>query len=167
MNKVIDLFDRLSDMVGNLIAPITIIMMVLTCIVVFVRYLLNAGAIPIQETVVYLHGSVFMLGIAYTLKQSAHVRVDILYSRFSPRKQALVNLFGTTVFLIPFSIFLLWTSLDFVSLSWSLNESSAEPGGLPFVYLLKTLIPIMPVLLLAQGIAEIMRNLSYLRHGDS
>jgi TRAP-type mannitol/chloroaromatic compound transport system permease small subunit len=108
-----------------------------------------------------------MLGIAYTLKQSAHVRVDILYSRFSPRKQALVNLFGTTVFLIPFSIFLLWTSLDFVSLSWSLNESSAEPGGLPFVYLLKTLIPIMPVLLLAQGIAEIMRNLSYLRHGDS
>ena len=84
MNKVIDLFDRLSDMVGNLIAPITIIMMVLTCIVVFVRYLLNAGAIPIQETVVYLHGSVFMLGIAYTLKQSAHVRVDILYSRFSP-----------------------------------------------------------------------------------
>jgi TRAP-type mannitol/chloroaromatic compound transport system permease small subunit len=133
-------------------------MMVLTCIVVTARYVFNIGAIPVQESVVYLHGSVFMLGIAYTLQQSGHVRVDILYQNYSPRVKALANLFGTLVFLMPLAIFIFWTSLDYVAFSWSLKESSPEPGGLPFIYLLKTLIPIMAFLLLLQGIAELLRN---------
>ncbi|HIG42159.1 MAG TPA: TRAP transporter small permease subunit [Gammaproteobacteria bacterium] len=140
-------------------------MMLLTCIVVAARYLFNVGATSIQETVIYLHGIVFMLGIAYTLRQSGHVSVDIVYQRLSLKTRAVVNLFGTLVFLFPVAIFLIWTSLDYVSFSWSLKEGSPEPGGLPFVYLLKTLIPVMAILLLLQGIAELLRNLETLLQG--
>jgi len=159
VRQVSQLLDRISILIGKFIAPMTLIMMILTCIVVVARYLFNVGAIPLQETVVYLHGTVFMLGIGFTLQQSGHVRVDIIYQRFPPRVQALVNLVGSVIFLIPVSMFIFWTSLDYVALSWRLSESSAEPGGLPFVYLLKTLIPAMSLLLFLQGVAEILRSL--------
>jgi len=165
LKKITHLIDLLSDCVGTIIAPLTLIMMLLTCIVVAARYLFNVGATSIQETVIYLHGIVFMLGIAYTLRQSGHVSVDIVYQRLSLKTRAVVNLFGTLVFLFPVAIFLIWTSLDYVSFSWSLKEGSPEPGGLPFVYLLKTLIPVMAILLLLQGIAELLRNLETLLQG--
>ena len=165
MRKITHLIDLFSDCVGSIIAPLTLIMMLLTCIVVTARYLFNVGATSIQESVIYLHGAVFMLGIAYTLRQSGHVRVDILYQKFSARTQALVNLFGTLVFLFPVAIFIFLTSFDYVSFSWSLKEGSPEPGGLPYVYILKTLIPTMAMLLLLQGIAELLRNLEMLLEG--
>ncbi len=165
MKKITHLIDLLSDCVGTIIAPLTLIMMLLTCIVVAARYLFNVVATSLQETVIYLHGIVFMLGIAYTLRQSGHVSVDIVYQRLSLKTRAVVNLFGTLVFLFPVAIFLIWTSLDYVSFSWSLKEGSPEPGGLPFVYLLKTLIPVMAILLLLQGIAELLRNLETLLQG--
>jgi TRAP-type mannitol/chloroaromatic compound transport system permease small subunit len=105
----------------------------------------------------YLHGTVFMLGIAYTLKHRSHVRVDILYERLSARTRALVDGVGTLLFLIPFSVFLFWISLDYVAMSWSMGESSGQPGGLPGVYLLKTLLPITALLILLQGMAELLR----------
>jgi len=138
-------------------------MMLLTCGVVIARYIFNVGAIPIQESIVYLHGTVFMLGIAYTLQHSGHVRVDILYQRLSIRGKTTVDLLGTVFFLFPVAIFMLWSSLDFVSFSWSLKETSAEPGGLPFVYVLKTLIPVMAILLLIQGMAELLKNIKKLQ----
>lgn len=141
-------------------------MMLLTFGVVIARYVFNVGAIPVQEFIIYLHGTVFMLGIAYTLRHSGHVRVDILYQRLSRRGQTFVDLFGTIFFLFPVALFILWSSLDFVAFSWSLKETSAEPGGLPFVYILKTLIPIMAILLLIQGLAELLKNIRKLQ-GDS
>ncbi|MFT5210590.1 MAG: TRAP-type mannitol/chloroaromatic compound transport system permease small subunit, partial [Flavobacterium sp.] len=156
MDKLIYILETFIETTGRVLAPLTFVMMVLTCAIVVARYVFNIGAIPIQESIVYLHGAVFMLGIAYTLKQSGHVRVDIVYQRCSEDVQTLIDLFGTIIFLFPVGIFLLWTSIDFVSFSWSLKESSPEPGGLPFVYLLKTLLPIMAILLLIQGFAEFL-----------
>lgn len=141
-------------------------MMLFTGGIVIARYVFNIGAIPIQESVIYMHGTVFMLGIAYTLRHSGHVRVDILYQRLSSRGQTIVDLLGTIFFLFPVAIFILWTSLDFVSFSWSFKETSAEPGGLPFIYLLKTLIPLMAILLLTQGLAELLKNIKKLK-GES
>ncbi len=148
---------RVADWTGHLIAPLTYVMMLLSCVVVFARYLLDVGLIPITETILYLHACVFMMGIAYTLRAGAHVRVDILYQRLSTRGQALVDLLGACLFLLPLTVFIVVTSLDYVSLSWRLQEASAEPGGLPGVYLMKGLIPLMAVLLGIQGIAEIAR----------
>jgi TRAP-type mannitol/chloroaromatic compound transport system permease small subunit len=162
VDKAIQVLETVTEATGRLLAPLTFVMMILTCAVVIARYVFNIGAIPIQESIVYLHGTVFMLGIAYTLKQSGHVRVDIVYQRCSEKNQTLIDLLGTLLFLFPVAIFILWTSLDFVSFSWSLKETSAEPGGLPFVYLLKTLIPLMAILLLIQGLAEILKNLKKL-----
>jgi TRAP-type mannitol/chloroaromatic compound transport system permease small subunit len=140
-------------------------MVVVTCAVVTARYLFNFGSIGLQESVMYMHGAVFMLGIAFTLKEQGHVRVDVLYERFPPRVKVCIDIAGHLLLLIPFSIFILWTSLEYVSFSWSLRESSGQPGGLPAVYLIKGLIPAMAVLLLLQGISEILKGFLSLTPG--
>lgn len=159
MVKLIRAIDTISELTGTSVAWLTFVMMLVTCIVVIARYLFDVGSIALQETVVYLHGIVFMLGIAYTLKNRGHVRVDIFYQKLSRRKQAVIDLLGTLFFLFPLAIFILWTSFDYVSFSWSIKESSPEPGGLPAVYLLKTLIPLMAGMLALQGLGEMVRNL--------
>jgi len=123
------------------------------------RYGLGIGSIALQESVLYMHAMVFMLGAAYTFKDDEHVRVDVLYRDFSPRKKAWVNILGGLFFLLPFCAYTAYMSIDYVAASWRVLETSQEPGGLPFVYLLKTLIPIMMALLIIQGIADILKNL--------
>ena len=152
-------------MTGKVIAWLTLMMVVVTCAVVAARYLFNFGSIALQESVMYMHGSVFMLGIAFTLKEQGHVRVDVLYEKFPPRVKVCIDIAGHLLFLIPFSIFILWTSLEYVSFSWSLRESSGQPGGLPGVYLIKGLIPAMAILLLLQGVSEIFKGLLSLKTG--
>ena len=152
--------DKFAILTGHVIGPLTFLIMLLTCLVVALRYLFNEGATALQESVIYFHGIVFMLGIAFTLQQSEHVRVDIFYQRFSDKGKATINIMGTLFFLFPLTSFIFWTSYDYVAFSWTLGEVSAEPGGLPFVYLLKTLIPIMAILLFLQGLSELCKNLS-------
>ena len=156
-------FNRLAngvaDITGNLLAPMTYLMMLLTVVVVVARYWFNMGLVPVTETIIYLHASVFLLGIGYTLRAGAHVRVDIIYQRLSAKGQAAIDLLGALVFLLPMTGFILFSSIDYVGLSWRLQEGSAEPGGLPGVYLLKSLMPLMAILLGLQGLAEIARSL--------
>ena len=149
--------DAFAGFTGKSISWLTLAMVFVTCLVVLARYLFNLGSIGLQESVMYMHGAVFMLGIAYTLKEKGHVRVDVLYERMSVRSRAIVDLIGNMLFLMPVATFILWTSLDYVSFSWSLTESSGQPGGLPGVFLLKTLIPVMAALLILQGISEILK----------
>ena len=106
-----------------------------------------------------------LLGAAYALKHGAHVRVDIFYRNLSPRGQAWVNSLGGIVFLLPLCLFILGSSWDYVSESWAIMETSPEPGGIPAVFLLKSLIPMMAVNLLLQGLAEILRNALVLVEG--
>lgn len=152
------LLDRFADITALVVAPMLGVMLLGTFIVVVSRYGFDYGAVKIQESVVYLHATVFMLGFGYTLKENGHVRVDIIYQRFGPRGQAIINLFGTSLLLLPMCGFIFYSSLDYVAFSWQLKEGSAEPGGLPFVYLLKALIPFSALLLIVQGVAELCRN---------
>lgn len=161
-NKAIIVIDRISLWTGSVVAPFLLVMMLLTCAVVIARYLFNVGAIQIQESVMYLHGTTLLLGIAYTMNLGGHVRVDILYQRFGPRYRAVVDLIGTLFFLFPLALFILWTSYDYVAFSWSLRESSAEAGGLGGLYLLKTLIPITAIFIILQGISELLKSLCIL-----
>ena len=133
-------------------------MLFMTCCIVLARYALNMGSIAMQEAVMYMHGIVFMLGIPYTLKHRGHVRVDIIHQKLSTKGKAYIDTFGTLVFLFPVSIFLFLSSLDYVAFSWSVYETSAMPGGLPGVFIIKTLIPVMAILLFLQGIADLLRN---------
>tara|TARA_B110000438_G_scaffold202694_1_gene194303 strand:- start:271 stop:792 length:522 start_codon:yes stop_codon:yes gene_type:complete len=157
--------DTTNQITGKAIAWLTLVMVVVTCAVVTARYLFNFGSIGLQESVMYMHGAVFMLGIAFTLKEQGHVRVDVLYEKFPPRVKVCIDIAGHLLFLIPFSIFILWTSLEYVSFSWSLRESSGQPGGLSGVYLIKGLIPAMAFLLLLQGISEILKGFLSLTPG--
>ncbi len=149
--------DALTGAVGRGVAWLTLAMMAVTCTVVVLRYGFSFGSIALQESVTYLHGAVFMLGIPYALREGAHVRVDILQARFPPRLRDAVELAGHLLFLIPFAVFVLWISGDYVVRSWRLLEGSPDPGGLPAVFVLKTLIPLMAVLLVLQTLAEIVR----------
>lgn len=152
------LIDGFTEVTGRILAPLLGIMLIATFGVVVLRYGFNLGAQGIQEAVVYLHATVFMLGFAYTLKHNGHVRVDILYQKLRPQRQAMVDLVGTAFLLLPMAGFILYSSLDYVAFSWRLKEGSPEPGGLPFVYLLKTLMPISAALILLQGFAELLRH---------
>ena len=155
---IISAIDSLTEISGKLIAWLAFAMTLLTVFVVILRYGLGIGSIAMQELTVYMHATLFMLGAAYTLKSGSHVRVDIFYRRFTPRTRAWVNSMGTIVFLMPLCVFIIGTSWEFVANSWAIHETSAEPGGIPAVFLLKTLIPLMAANLLLQGFAEVLRN---------
>jgi TRAP-type mannitol/chloroaromatic compound transport system permease small subunit len=159
--------DAFTDHCGRLLAWLILFMAVLTTCVVVLRYGFNIGSIATQEAVTYMHGSVFLLGAAYALKTGAHVRVDIFYRNFSARTRAWINSLGGIVFLFPLCVFILISSADYVSESWSMRETSAEPGGIPAVFLLKTLIPLMAINLALQGLAEILRSALLLIEGAS
>ena len=128
-------------------------------------YFINS--IAAQESVTYMHGSLFLLGAAYALKSGAHVRVDIFYRGFSARTKAWVNSVGGIVFLLPLCVFILMSSWDYAGESWAMFETSAEPGGIPAVFLLKSLVPLIAITLALQGIAEILRNALILVEGEA
>lgn len=141
--------------IGRSVAWLVLAMTVVTFLVVFLRYGLNMGSIAFQELVMYFHAAFFMLGLSYTLQQDKHVRVDILYSRMHPRNQCLVNLLGHCVFLIPLCVVILVYTTPYTLLSWRLFEGSTEVGGIPAIFVLKTLLPMAAICLLAQAVCDI------------
>ena len=158
LHGLIRFCDAVNERVGRLLAWFTLAMVLVTLAVVVMRYGFTFGRIWIQEITMYLHAAVFMLGAGYTLQHRGHVRVDIFYESFPERRKALVDFVGTLLLLMPVAVFILTWSLGFVAHSWERLEQSPETGGLPFVYVLKTFIPLMAVLLILQAIAELARN---------
>ncbi len=157
LRQLIKLIDSFTERSGRLLAWLGLAMALVTAVIATMRYGFGINSIAAQEAVVYMHGGLFMLGCAYALKQGAHVRVDIFYRNFSPRAKAWVNALGGIVFLLPLWLFIFSVSWNFVSESWAIREVSSEPGGIPAVFLLKTLIPLMALNLLLQGTAETLR----------
>ncbi len=153
--------------VGVLVSWLALAMVLMTFVVVVLRYVFDSGSIALQESATYLYALLFMLGVAYTLQQDGHVRVDILYQRFSARGRAWVNLLGTLCLLVPVSVFLLASSWGYVADAWAVREGSREAGGIPGVWLLKTLLLVMPVLMLVQGLIWVLRNGLFLAGVDA
>jgi len=155
---IVATIDRFTDLLGRTISWLTVAMVAMTVVIVVMRYYFESGSIALQESITYLHGLVFMLGIAFTLQRGGHVRVDIFYRGFSPRRKAMVDLIGGLVFLLPVSLLIFTFSWDYVAASWAIGETSEERSGIAGIYLLKTLLLLMPATLLLQGVAEILRN---------
>jgi TRAP-type mannitol/chloroaromatic compound transport system permease small subunit len=167
MNGIAETIERFIEWSGRAVSWLTLFMVITTFTVVVMRYLFDTGLIAIQESINYMHASVFLIGAAYTLKHEGHVRVDIFYGRFSHRARAWVDLFGALFLLMPFMIFIGWMSWEYVIESWKVLEGSREAGGLPGVFLLKSLIPLMAALLILQAVAQIVRCLQTLLNKDS
>lgn len=163
MLKLIKHLNNINELTGRLTAWLTLLIVIVTFLVVILRYGFDFGSIALQESISYFHAFVFMLGAAYTLKHDSHVRVDIFYRKMSKSKKAWVDLLGTLLLLFPVCLFILIASWDYVFTSWVLLEESGEAGGLAYVYILKTALLIMPVLLMLQGTALILRSILTIR----
>ncbi len=163
MESLAGRLDQIAEYTGRFISWATLLMVLITFLVVVLRYVFDLGWIALQESVTYLHASVFMLGAAYTLKHQGHVRVDIFYQKMSPRSRAWVDLLGTLLLLFPVCGFIFWVSWEYVLNSWDVLEGSREAGGLPGVFLLKTLILLLPLTLGLQGMAAMLRNIRLLQ----
>ena len=159
LQTIAAMIDRVSEWTGRAVAWLTLGMVAVTFLIVILRYLFNLGWIAMQESVIYMHALVFLLGAAYTLHHDGHVRVDIFYRAMKPRTQAWVDLAGTVFLLLPVCGFILWTSWGYVADAWALREGSREAGGLPGVFLLKTAILLMAGLMALQGIGQALRCL--------
>ena len=147
------IIDRLNDAVGRGVAWLTLAMVLITFAVVILRYVFSLGWVWMQESYVWIHGIVFMLGAGYTLLHNGHVRVDIFYRPASERHKAWVDLFGVCVLLLPLVIVSLIFSWDYVIKSWAGLEESREAGGLPGLYLLKSIIWCFCVLVALQALS--------------
>lgn len=158
VRQVLRQLDGLAEAVGRAVSWTSLAMVLLTVLVVVLRYGFDLGWIALQESVTYLHAMLFMLGAAFTLKRAGHVRVDIFYQRWPSSARALTDLLGGLLLLLPTCAFIFWSSWDYVWSSWAIREGSREAGGLPAVYLLKTLLLVMPLLLGLQGVAGILRS---------
>ena len=158
LTRLVRLIESLSTLTGRAVAWLTLAMVLVTVVIVLLRYLFNTGWIWLQESVTWMHAVTFMIATAYTLKADDHVRVDIFYRRMTPRRRHLVDLLGSVLLLLPVCGFLLYYSLDYVADSWAVLETSREAGGLPGLFLLKTVIPVTAVLLALQGVTITVKS---------
>jgi TRAP-type mannitol/chloroaromatic compound transport system permease small subunit len=157
--------DRFSIVTGRIVSWLTLAMVLVTFVIVVLRYVFDVGLIWLQETLTWFHALVFMLGAAYTLQQEEHVRVDIFYRDMTQRRRAWVNLLGVTVFIFPMCAFLVWTAWDYVVASWSIGEVSRNAGGLPYPFLplLKSVLIVMPVAVSLQGVSLLLQSVKTIR----
>ena len=153
MQYYIQIIDRLNERIGKTVSWLTVILILITCYDVVVRYIFRESSVAFQEIEWHLFAILFLMGGAYTLKTDDHVRVDIFYTKFSVEKKALVDFIGSIIFLIPFCLLTIYSSKDFVVNSFLVKETSPDAGGLPARYILKAFIPLSFFLLFLQGIA--------------
>lgn len=151
--------DTLNEYVGKAVSWLTTILVLVICFDVVMRYLFTWSSAAVFELEWHVFASIFMVGSAYALKHDKHVRVDLFYSKFSEKKKAWVNLIGTLLFLFPFCIVIIWTSIPFVQNSFRILETSPDPGGLPARFIIKSTIPIGFILLLLQGVSIVTNSL--------
>lgn len=159
MRPVLSWLDDLNAAIGRLCGWLLAAMVVIQCLVVVLRYAFDAGFLWMQESVIYLHAFVALIACGYALAKSSHVRVDVFYRRFSPRGRAWIDGVGILFLLLPFCILVVATGLPFSAASWRVLEGSAQPSGLPAVYLLKSLIPAFAILLALQALRWLARLL--------
>ena len=189
ITTIIHWLDALAEGTGRLVSWLVLLLVMLTLLVAIPRYLLsNEWFLGLQllsldweairavysrnvnilnDSIQYVHAIIFMLGVSYALKCGDHVRIDIVYRNMRPRTQAWVNIIGCLILFYPMFIFLLVMSWQYVFNAWAVMETSSRPGGLPYIYILKTFLLIMPVMMILQGTAILLRNVQILRDDTS
>ncbi len=166
VQSVLHTIDGISTWVGKAASWLIVLLMTVVCVEVIKRYLLNAPTAWIFDLDNMLYGSLFMLCGAYTLAQNAHVRGDFLYSSMRPRTQAALDLVLYIVFFIPGIAALIYSGYVFAADSWAINEHSTVTANGPPVYQFKAVIPVAGVLVMLQGLAEIVRSVVCLKTGE-
>jgi TRAP-type mannitol/chloroaromatic compound transport system permease small subunit len=156
------IFDRFSDLMGWIAGTLNLVMLLNVFYDAITRYFFSTGSIALQEMEWHLFAMVFLFGIAYGLKEDGHVRVDVLYDRFSPHWKAIVNIGGTVLFLVPLSVLIIEGSVWYVQEAYASGEVSGDPGGLAHRWLIKLVIPASFVFLVVSATGFIIRNVRIL-----
>ena len=163
LKKISTFINNLNLKIGEFFSWLLLSMVLLTCLIVILRYLFNIGFIWMQELVRFFYAAVFMLCAAYTLVENAHVRVDIFYSKMSEKNKNLVNVLGSIFFLIPVCFITFFYSFSYVINSWMQLEGSLEERGLHAVFIMKTFIWLFSFMLFAQALSIIFSNINKIR----
>jgi len=159
IGAVAGLIDRINEWIGRGVSWLAIILVLVQFVVVLMRYVFGIGSIPMQESLIYLHATLFLGAAAYTLKHDGHVRVDVFYRGASARAKAWVDLLGSLIFLLPV-MWIVWsTGWPYITSSWAIREGSTETAGIQAVFLLKTMILVFAVLVALQGVSTIIHCL--------
>jgi TRAP-type mannitol/chloroaromatic compound transport system permease small subunit len=159
--------NRFTDITGRIVSWFVLAIVIITFVVVVMRYVFNIGSVFMQESITYFHNYVIMLGAAYALLKGAHVRVDIFYRPSSARKKAWVDLLGFIILMLPTCGFIFYISWEYVLFSWQMLEGSQEAGGIDARYIFKTSILLMPALMILQGVAETLKCILVLSGHES
>lgn len=167
MEKLAGALERFNQIIGHTLCWAALCMLLLQFAIVLLRYVFGFSFIFLDEGVLYFHSALFMLGAGYTFLVNGHVRVDIFYSGMSPRKKALIDIFGHLFLLTPALLVLIWYSWPYVRGSWAILEGPISVGGIPASFLLKSLIPAYCALLLIQGLASLLRDISRLKEAKA
>ena len=157
--KLEKIINKFSDALGKLSALLFILLLFNVFFDVIMRYLFNDVSIGMQELEWHLYAAIFMLAIPYTLYKEGHVRVDIIYADLSPRKQAWIDLLGTLILLIPFTVLVAKYGVDFTIESYKLGEQSGDPGGLPYRWIIKSVVPFAFIAITISGIGLILKSI--------
>ena len=167
MPKLLNHLDQLNKRVGQATLWLLPLMICLAFAIVVLRYGFNYGRVDMQEGVVYLHVFILSLCMGYTMRFDGHVRVDVLYNKLPEKTKAKINLAGDLLFLLPTCATIIFYSIDYVATSWYLLERSQEAAGLPFIFVLKTLVPVMAGLLFWQGTLWVIRQICLILHSKA
>ena len=162
LKAIADGIDRMNQIIGRGITFISFLMVIVVTVDVIMRYLFRISFVFVQEMEWYMFAVLFLVGAGFTLLHDAHVRLDLFYQRYSPYWQAWTNLLGTIFFLLPGCYLIIATSYKFALNSWSMWEGSPDPGGIPFRYLLKTMIPFGFSLVALQGVSLGIRSFAHI-----
>jgi TRAP-type mannitol/chloroaromatic compound transport system permease small subunit len=163
LKRVANAIDATNDWIGRAVAWLTLGMVLVEFTVVLSRYVFGLGSTLMQESIVYMHATVFLVCAGYALVHNGHVRCDIFYATASPRARAIIDLVGCFVFLLPMCALVGWMAWPYVRASWAVMEISQEGRlGIPAVFLLKTLILVFPALLALQAVSLVLQSALFL-----
>lgn len=167
LENFVRLIDSMNEHIGRFVSWFTLVTVIICFVVVVLRYAFGVGILWLQELYVWSHAIVFMVGAGYTMLHGGHVRVDIFYDRLDVRKKAWTNIFGTIVFLLPWLAVVTYYGFGFFEASYRVDESSPQGGGMPALYVLKSMILVFCFLVGLQGLALIGRSILILKgHAD-
>ena len=157
--------DRMNESIGRGVSWLTLALVLITFVVVILRYVFSIGWVWLQESYVWVHGIVFMLGAGYALSRGVHIRADFLYRNWSPRTQGIVDASLYIVFYFPGMLVFLWMATDFATLSWIRGERGMDTAWMPFMGPIKTALPVGVFFLLLQGVSELLKSLYAVTRG--
>ncbi len=154
------LFNRFGDALGWLSSILFILLLANVVYDVVMRYVFNDVSIAFQELEWHLFSAVFLLGVPYAVKAGGHVRVDLFYERLSHKAQAIIDLLGTLIFMLPFCLLVAYYGIDFARESYELGETSGDPGGLPYRWIIKAMIPLSFFFMAISGIGLMLHSIN-------